>query len=477
MLSLLVFIGEAVRDAFDPRKTVCGEPPTPPARPVRDLLASAFDTPARRHRGRGAVRGVSFSTRPRRDARAGRGERLRQVGDGAVASCSSCRIRRRAIPAGSIRFAGQELRGRPRARAAPRARQPHRDGVPGAHDLAQPAPHHREAGRRGAAWSTRACGGRAARARILELLHLVGLRGSRAPARRLSAPALGRPAPAGDDRHGAGQRARSAHRRRAHHRARRHHPGADPAPAPELQQRFGMALLLITHDLGIVRKMADARVRDERGRDRGGRARPPRSSRRRGIPTRGGCWPPSRRRSRARPPPTAPVVHGGAGRQGVVPDQGRRPPPDRGPHQGGGRRERSPCAKGTTVGVVGESGSGKTTLGLALLRLQRSEGADPVPRAGTSRRLGPRALRPLRREMQIVFQDPYGSLSPRHVGGQIVEEGLGVHGIGGDAAAAARAHRRGAARGRARPGSCATAIPTSSPAASASASPSPARSS
>jgi microcin C transport system ATP-binding protein len=85
--------------------------------------------------------------------------------------------------------------------------------------------------------------------------------------------------------------------------------------------------------------------------------------------------------------------------------------------------------EGHTVGVVGESGSGKTTLGLALLRLVRSEGS--ITFAGREiQGLRSRVLRPLRHEMQIVFQDPYGSLSPRLTVGQIVEEGLRVHRIG-----------------------------------------------
>ena len=81
---------------------------------------------------------------------------------------------------------------------------------------------------------------------------------------------------------------------------------------------------------------------------------------------------------------------------------------------------------GQTVGVVGESGSGKTTLGLAMLRLLNSEGSirfdgdeiSDVKRKG---------LIPLRRDMQIVFQDPYGSLSPRLSVLQIIEEGLRIH--------------------------------------------------
>ncbi len=83
---------------------------------------------------------------------------------------------------------------------------------------------------------------------------------------------------------------------------------------------------------------------------------------------------------------------------------------------------------GETLGIVGESGSGKTTLALAILRL--------IPCTGTVAFLGREigtgtgaALRSLRREMQVVFQDPYGSLSPRLTVEQIIAEGLGVHGV------------------------------------------------
>jgi len=84
---------------------------------------------------------------------------------------------------------------------------------------------------------------------------------------------------------------------------------------------------------------------------------------------------------------------------------------------------------GETLGVVGESGSGKTTLGLALLRLISSEGR--IAFLGRDiHGLSQRKLRPLRRDMQVVFQDPYGSLSPRMSIAQIIAEGLQVHGIG-----------------------------------------------
>ncbi len=84
--------------------------------------------------------------------------------------------------------------------------------------------------------------------------------------------------------------------------------------------------------------------------------------------------------------------------------------------------------EGQTVGVVGESGSGKTTLGLALLRLQQSGGSIEF-RGREIQELRAKPLRPLRREMQIVFQDPFGSLSPRLSVGQIVGEGLEVHSL------------------------------------------------
>ncbi|WP_370274968.1 ABC transporter ATP-binding protein [Pararhodobacter marinus] len=88
---------------------------------------------------------------------------------------------------------------------------------------------------------------------------------------------------------------------------------------------------------------------------------------------------------------------------------------------------------GETLGIVGESGSGKTTLALAIARLTRSEGrivfmGRDISSSG-DKRSGRAALRALRREMQIVFQDPFGSLSPRMTIEEIIAEGLGVHGV------------------------------------------------
>jgi microcin C transport system ATP-binding protein len=82
---------------------------------------------------------------------------------------------------------------------------------------------------------------------------------------------------------------------------------------------------------------------------------------------------------------------------------------------------------GETLGLVGESGSGKTTLASAILRLVTSTG--PISVLGRNvQNLSPRAMRPLRRDLQVVFQDPYGSLSPRMTVEEIIAEGLGVHG-------------------------------------------------
>ena len=83
---------------------------------------------------------------------------------------------------------------------------------------------------------------------------------------------------------------------------------------------------------------------------------------------------------------------------------------------------------GETVGIVGESGSGKTTLALAIMRLIASKG--PIGFLGQRiDGLSQHQMRPLRKEMQIVFQDPFGSLSPRMTVEQIIAEGLGVHGL------------------------------------------------
>ncbi|WP_027910722.1 ABC transporter ATP-binding protein [Pseudomonas sp. URMO17WK12:I4] len=87
--------------------------------------------------------------------------------------------------------------------------------------------------------------------------------------------------------------------------------------------------------------------------------------------------------------------------------------------------------RGQTLGIVGESGSGKSTLGLAILRLIGSQGGIRFGEHHLGG-LSQREVRPLRREMQVVFQDPFGSLSPRMTVGMIIGEGLRIHRIGNE---------------------------------------------
>jgi oligopeptide transport system ATP-binding protein len=192
----------------------------------------------------------------------------------------------------------------------------------------------------------------------------------------------------------------------------------------ELQREFGMAIVFITHDLGIVRRFARRTyvmrqgVVVEEGPTDELFAKPRDAYTRMLIDAE-----PTGRKT---PPlPESPPVLEAEGvnvtfrsKAGLF-----------------ARRRRDITAvkgvdlvirQGETVGVVGESGSGKSTLGRAVLRL--------VPASGLVRyedRLvapeSPRSMRPLRRHLQLVFQDPYGSLSPRLTAGEIVTEGLLVH--------------------------------------------------
>ncbi len=200
----------------------------------------------------------------------------------------------------------------------------------------------------------------------------------------------------------------------------------------DLQREMGMALLLITHDLGIVRKMADQVCVMTQGRivEAG--------------PTEGIFENPrheyTRRLLEAEPKgaplaadPAAPVVLQGDDVKVHFPIKAgllKRTVDSVKAVDGVDVRVR----QGHTLGVVGESGSGKTTLALALLRLIRSTGEISFEGSRIDG-IGRRGMRPLRREMQVVFQDPYGSLSPRLSVGDIVAEGLRVHDMGTDAAA------------------------------------------
>jgi oligopeptide/dipeptide ABC transporter ATP-binding protein len=85
---------------------------------------------------------------------------------------------------------------------------------------------------------------------------------------------------------------------------------------------------------------------------------------------------------------------------------------------------------GRTLGLVGESGCGKSTLGRAILQLQRPTGGEVILEGTELTTLGPRRLLEMRREMQIIFQDPFASLSPRRTVAQTIREPLDVHGIG-----------------------------------------------
>jgi len=189
----------------------------------------------------------------------------------------------------------------------------------------------------------------------------------------------------------------------------------------KLKSEFNMAMLLITHDLGIVRKMAD-RVCVmtngeivERGPTRDIFASPQHPYTKHLLASEPKGTPPAA-------DPQAPTILEAKDLRVWFPIK-------RGfmRHTVGHIKAVDgidlAVKEGQTLGVVGESGSGKTTLGLALLRLVSSDG--PIIYLGDRiDGYDSKKMRPLRRDMQIVFQDPYGSLSPRLSIAQIIEEGL-----------------------------------------------------
>ena len=192
----------------------------------------------------------------------------------------------------------------------------------------------------------------------------------------------------------------------------------------ELQKRLGMAMLFITHDLGIVRRLADTVCVMKEGK----------------IVERGPVeqvfsapeHPYTRALLAAEPKPDPAPINSDAPVVVETRDLKVWFPIKRGVmrrvvgHIKAVDGVSIGVRQGETLGIVGESGSGKTTLGLAILRLVSSEG--PIVFLGsTIAGLTFRQMRPFRLHMQIVFQDPYGSLSPRMSVSDIIEEGLWVH--------------------------------------------------
>ena len=192
----------------------------------------------------------------------------------------------------------------------------------------------------------------------------------------------------------------------------------------ELQRKLGMAIIFITHDLGIVRRFADRVYVMRKGEvvEEGVTETvfsTPIPSLHQNAAGRGAD------RQEGASAPNAPILLQGRNVEVVF-------------KIGGGFLAGDPMIlravdridlslrEGQTIGIVGESGSGKSTLGRALLRLLDSEGSIRFESHDISK-ADRREMRPLRRELQLVFQDPFGSLSPRMTVGQIVTEGLLVH--------------------------------------------------
>jgi microcin C transport system ATP-binding protein len=192
----------------------------------------------------------------------------------------------------------------------------------------------------------------------------------------------------------------------------------------EIQSRCGMAILFITHDLGIVRKIADRVCIMKQGKivEHGTVAQVFRAPQ----------HPYTCELLAAEPKGKAPELNPSGPIVIKTDDLKVWFPIKRGVlrrtvgHIKAVDGVSIEVRKGETLGIVGESGSGKTTLGLAILRLISSDG--PVVFLGEPiHGLGFKRMRPHRRDMQIVFQDPYGSLSPRMSIASVIEEGLWVH--------------------------------------------------
>jgi len=390
-----------------------------------DNLATEFRTPAGTVE---AVRGVSFNLR--------KGETLALVGEsGSGKSVTALSILQllpyptARHPSGSIRIGGQEMVGADEATL--RRIRGDRAGMIFQEPMTSLNPLHTIERQIAEVLRVhRGIAGAAARARVLELLRLVGIREA---VRRLGAY---------PHELSGGQRQRVMIAM-----ALANEPDLLIADEPttaldvtiqaqilrllkELQAKLGMAILFITHDLTIVRKMADQVCVMTQGAivEQGPVAeifdRP--------------SHPYTRRLLAAQPRPR-PKSMGSAAPLLVASDIRVHFPIKAGilrrtvDHVRAVDGVSLELAPGRTVGIVGESGSGKTTLGLAILRLVKSRGSIRFDGAELQGQ-GSAALRPLRRTMQVVFQDPYGSLSPRLSIAQIIEEGLRVHRLGGSPA-------------------------------------------
>ncbi|NKB98153.1 MAG: dipeptide ABC transporter ATP-binding protein [Pseudomonadales bacterium] len=190
-----------------------------------------------------------------------------------------------------------------------------------------------------------------------------------------------------------------------------------------LQQELGMGLLMITHDLGIVRSMADRVCVMTEGK----------------IVEQGDCETVfdapqhtyTQKLLSAEPKGVPPIHNPHSPTIMSTTEFGVRYATSKGwlgmtKHFDAVQPMQLKIQQGQTIGIVGESGSGKTSLGLGLLRLIESHGQQYFQESALHG-LSQKQLKPYRRHMQMVFQDPYGSLSPRMSVQQIIEEGLLVH--------------------------------------------------
>ncbi len=446
MLSLLIFIGEAARDAFDPRKTSGGGligsfgdgtasntvtaststlPTSEAMLQVHDLsvLFRHVQPPSL------AVDHISFSLE--------QGQTVALVGEsGSGKSVTALSILQllpyplASHPSGQIRFRDSQLIGAPPV--VLRDIRGNRISMVFQEPMTSLNPLHTIAQQIGEVLSLhRGLTGKAAHARIIELLQCVGLGDAE---RRLNAY---------PHQLSGGQRQRVMIAM-----ALANEPDLLIADEPttaldvtiqaqilqllkHLQQQFNMGLLLITHDLNIVRRIADQVCVMQGGKIV--EAAPVATLFRQPQHAY------TRQLLNAEPIPKTHYTPAAETPLLKVEQLKVWFPIKRGVMQRTVDHVRAvdevslTLSAGQTLGVVGESGSGKTTLALALLRLIRSQG-EIYFQQHALHNLDRRAMRPLRREMQIVFQDPFASLSPRLSVGQIIGEGVRLHRLANTAA-------------------------------------------